>query len=290
MSNAIEIQNLCKHYPDFDLENVSFHIPQGICCGFVGPNGAGKTTTLKSMVGMTVKNGGSISLLGRPDGDWTVKEDIGVLFDQPYYQEDWTAMDVEKGLRLFYRNWNSRQYHSYLSRFGLKPTTKFKNYSRGMKMKLGLAANLSHDAKLLLLDEPTGGLDPVSRDEILDILRDYMVADNKTILFSTHITSDLDRIADMIVYISHGKVSYCGSKDEWIEKYCIVRGNSLPSAKRKYAIGLRENRIGYECLMELPYIGGLSSDTLTEQATIDDVIVYMERNSRNVENDETRLA
>ena len=199
MTQAIEIKNLCKHYPGFSLNNVSFNVPQGICCGFVGPNGAGKTTTLKAMLGMVHKTNGDIRLLGKPDGDISVKEELGVMFDQPYFQEDWTPLDIEKVMKPFYRNWDAGQYRKYFSRFNLDPKKKFKDFSRGMKMKLAFAINLSHNAKLLLLDEPTGGLDPVARDEILDIMREYLVNDEKTILFSTHITSDLERIADMIV-------------------------------------------------------------------------------------------
>jgi len=281
MGNAIEIKNLCKSYPGFALKNVSFSVPNGLCCGFVGPNGAGKTTTLKSMLGMTLKDSGEISLLGKPDNDLTAKEDLGVMFDQPYFQEDWTPLDVEKGIRPFYRSWDSGEYRGYLSRFELDPKKKFKDFSRGMKMKLAMAVHLSHNAKLLLLDEPTGGLDPVARDELLDIMREYMVKDERTVLFSTHITSDLERIADLIVYISNGEVSFCGEKDELKSGYCVVRGGKLPDDKRKYAIGAREHSNGYECLMAMENIGGLPPDTLTERATIDDVVVYMERRAKN---------
>lgn len=281
MNNAIEIKNLCKHYPGFALQNVSFQIPQGLCCGFVGPNGAGKTTTLKSILGMIPKEKGEIRLLGKADSDITIKEDIGVLFDQPYFQDDWTPLDIEKGIESFYPKWDRAQYHKYLSRFELDPKKKFKNFSRGMKMKLGMAVNLAHDTKLLLLDEPTGGLDPVARDEILDIMREYLIDENRTILFSTHITNDLERIADMIVYISHGTVSFCGEKDELLSKYCVVRGSSLPPEKAALAIGLRIHQSGFECLMELEHIGGLPPNTVTERPTIDDVIVYMERRSKN---------
>lgn len=280
MTNAIEITKLCKQYPGFALKNVSFTVPHGLCCGFVGPNGAGKTTTLKAMLGMISKDSGQIRLLGRNDDDVTAKEDIGVMFDQPYFQEDWTPMDIEKGIRPFYRKWDGKEYRRYLSRFELDPKKKFKDFSRGMKMKLAMAVHLSHDAKLLLLDEPTGGLDPVARDEILDIMREYMVKEERTILFSTHITSDLERIADMLVYISHGTVSYCGGKEELTDNYCIVRGGKLPEEKRKSVIGLREHANGYECLIPLEQIGGLPSDAVTEKATIDDVIVYFERSSK----------
>jgi ABC-2 type transport system ATP-binding protein len=281
MPYAIEIKNLCKQYPGFALRNVSFSVPQGLCCGFVGPNGAGKTTTLKTMLGMTLKDSGEIRLFGKPDNVVTAKEDIGVMFDQPYFQEDWTPQDIEKGIKPFYRGWNGGEYRKFLLRFGLDPKKKFKNFSRGMKMKLALAVHFSHEAKLLLLDEPTGGLDPVARDELLDIMREYMVADGRTILFSTHITGDLERIADLIVYISHGAISFCGEKDELTAGYCVVRGGKLPENKRKSAIGIRENDNGYECLMAVDNIGGLPSETVTERATIDDVVVYMERSSKN---------
>jgi len=282
MKNAIEIKNLYKQYPGFTLNNVSFSVPKGLCCGFVGPNGAGKTTTLKAMLGMVHKDAGEISLLDMPAGDAATKEKIGVMFDQPYFQEDWTPLDIEKGLSPFYANWDGNEYRKYLSRFGLDLNKKFKDFSRGMKMKLSMAVNLSYGAELLLLDEPTGGLDPVARDEMLDIMREYMLKDNRTILFSTHITSDLERIADMIVYISNGTISFCGEKDELVSKHCVVRGGKLPEEKRKHAIGLREHGNGYECLMEVEHIGGLSADAVTERATIDDVVVYMERRSRNV--------
>jgi ABC-2 type transport system ATP-binding protein len=280
-NNAIEIKGLCKQYPGFMLRNVSFNVPKGLCCGFVGPNGAGKTTTLKAMLGMIHKDKGEIRLLGKPEGDAATKEKVGVTFDQPYFQEDWTPLDIEKGLSPFYRDWDSNLYRGYLSRFELGLDKKFKDFSRGMKMKLSMAVNLSYNADMLLLDEPTGGLDPVARDEMLDIMREYMLQEDRTILFSTHITSDLERIADMIVYISHGEVSFCGDKDELISEHCVVRGGKLPKEKQKYAIGLREYKDGYECLMKVENIGGLPSDAVTERPTIDDVVVYMERGSKN---------
>ena len=282
MNNAIEVQNLCKIYPEFELNNISFSVPEGLCCGFVGPNGAGKTTTLRILAGMAFPDSGTVSLLGKANNNIPIKEEIGILFDQPYIPEDWTPLDLEKSLRPFYRSWDSSQYRNYLSRFELNPKKKFKNFSRGMKLKLAMAVHLSHNARLLLLDEVTGGLDPAARDELMDILREYLIPDNRTVLFSTHITSDLERIADTIVYISHGAISFCGTKDDLISSYCIVRGGKLPKEKRNAAIGLRESGSGYECLMSLADIGGLPYDSVTEQATIDDVIVYMERSAKNV--------
>lgn len=281
MNNAIEIHDLCKAYPGFTLKNVSFTVPEGICCGLVGPNGAGKSTVLRLMAGLAFPDSGDISLLGSSAQAPAIKEEIGILFDQPYYQEEWTPLDMERSLSPFYPGWDSGRYRDYLSRFGLDPRKKFKSLSRGMKQKLGLAFHLSRDTRLLLLDEPTGGLDPAARDELLDILREYLIPEHRTILFSTHITSDLERFADCIVYISGGAVSYSGDKEELVSRYCMVRGNVLPQEKEPDAIGLRQTDSGYECLMELARIGGLPPDAVTEPPTIADVIVYLERSRKN---------
>lgn len=208
MNDAVKVTNLTKRFKTFLLDGVSFSVPSGFICGFIGENGSGKTTTLKLMLEMIIKDGGYVEILRKPSGDVSLKESLGVLFDQPYFQEDWTLDYIEKAIRPFYRRWNSAEYCRYLQRFSLMPKQKFKTLSRGMKMKLGMAVALSHDANLLLLDEPTSGLDPVMRDEMLDILRDYMVEENRTVFFSTHITSDLDKIADYIVYIQNGRIAY----------------------------------------------------------------------------------
>lgn len=249
----------------------------------VGENGAGKTTTLKLILNMAIKDSGEVNILGQSNDNYQLKEELGVLFDQPYYQEDWTPIDIDKSMSLFYKNWNSAMFRDYLSRFSLNPKQKFKTLSRGMKMKLGLAAALSHNAKLLLLDEPTSGLDPVMRDEILDILRDYITAENKTVFFSTHITTDLERIADYIVYIFKGRIIYSGLKDELLEKYCIIRGgeDDLLKIDRNILIGCRKHYGGFEAMIDIESIGGLPSGVVTEKVTLDDIMIFMNRKGEN---------
>ncbi|MDR3238971.1 MAG: ABC transporter ATP-binding protein [Clostridiales bacterium] len=256
--NAIEVKGLQKSYNEFKLD-VSFSVPQGLVCGFIGRNGAGKTTTMKALLGMTIPDSGEAAILGKPYTDVSVKEEIGVLLDRPYFQEDWTALEVEKMLKPFYRAWSTELWEKYLDTFGLPKRQRFKTFSRGMKMKLGLSAALAHDAKLLLLDEPTGGLDPVVREEILDLMREYMLEESRTIFFSTHITSDLEKIADRVIFISGGKIIFDEEKDALRDKYCLVRGNR------------------YDTLMPLDKIGGLPSGTLTERPSLDDIVVYFER-------------
>jgi ABC-2 type transport system ATP-binding protein len=261
-TNAIEVKNLRKSFRGFTL-NASFTVPTGFVCGFIGKNGAGKTTTLKCLLGMIIPDSGEISILGKPISDVAVKSDLGVMFDQPYYQEDWTVKDIENVLRPYYPHWNSAAYHKYLDTFELPQRKKFKDFSRGMKMKLGLSAALAHDAKLLLLDEPTGGLDPVVREEMLDIMRDYLIDDTRSIFFSTHITSDLEKIADRIILISDGKIVFNDEKDALTDRYTLVRGNGLDELRRT------DN------------IGGLPPSVITEKPSLDDMMVYFERGKCN---------
>lgn len=279
MNNVIEISSLRKQYKNFLLNDISFSVPSGFVCGFIGENGAGKTTVLKLILGMAMKDGGSIKVFGKPADDVSLKEEIGVLFEQPYYQEDWTPVDIEKALRPFYRKWSSSAFHQYLERFSLDPKQKYQTMSRGMKMKLGMAVTLAHDAKLLLLDEPTSGLDPVGRNEMMEIFRDYMVKENRTIFFSTHITGDLEKIADYITYIKNGRILYSGLKDDFIEKYCLIRGGigDLPQSKRKQVFGLREHPSGFDGMIQTKDIAGFPASVITETVSLDDIMVRMSK-------------
>ncbi|MDR2888979.1 MAG: ABC transporter ATP-binding protein [Lachnospiraceae bacterium] len=283
--HAIEIRNLTKQYKDFRLEDLSFNVPDGFVCGFIGQNGAGKTTTLKLMLNMVIKDAGEIRLFDRPETDASVRDEIGVLLEQPFFQEDWNPAIVETVARSFYTRWDSTTYQRYLQRFGLDRQQKFKTLSRGMRMKLGLAIALSHDARLLLLDEPTVGLDPVARDEFMDILREYMTVEHRSIFFSTHMTDELEKIADYVVYIHQGRLVYSGIKDELTERFCLIRGGEgeLPPAKRAGIIGLREYAGGFEGMIAVADIGGFPSGVVTEMVSLSDIMIHM--NKKEVKTD-----
>lgn len=214
MANAIEITGLRKEYRDFSLKDISFTLPLGHIMGFVGQNGAGKTTTIRLILNMTARQSGSIQILGQDNilDEQKIKQDIAVVFDDTFFAESWKVSEVEKAIQGFYDKWDSALYHNHVKEFNLPIDKRVKELSRGMKMKLMLAVAMSHEAKLLILDEPTSGIDPVARDELLDILRTYVADGQKSIFFSTHITTDLQKIADYISIIHNGSIVYTGTE------------------------------------------------------------------------------
>ena len=256
-------------------------MPKGYIIGFIGANGAGKTTTIKLILNMIKRDSGEIKVFGLDNirEEERIKEQIGVVFDECYYLEDWTLNDVEKAVSMFYKNWNSSIYEKYLKEFNLARDKKVKDLSRGMRMKLMIAVAFSHEAKLLILDEPTSGLDPVARDEFLDILRDYIEDEEKSVIFSSHITSDIEKIADYITYINNGKIIFTGEKDEFLEKYCIIKGGKedITESQKKEIIGLIMHSTGFEGLIELKKAVGFSSKVIIEKASLDEIMIYMNK-------------
>ena len=281
MNNVLEINNITKDYKKFKIDNISFNLPKGYIMGFIGANGAGKTTTIKLILNMIKRDSGEIKVFGLDNirEEERIKEQIGVVFDEFYYLEDWTLNDVEKAVSMFYKNWNSSIYEKYLKEFNLARDKKVKDLSRGMRMKLMIAVAFSHEAKLLILDEPTSGLDPVARDEFLDILRDYIEDEEKSVIFSSHITSDIEKIADYITYINNGKIIFTGEKDEFLEKYCIIKGGKedITESQKKEIIGLRIHSTGFEGLIELKKAVGFSSKVIIEKASLDEIMIYMNK-------------
>jgi ABC-2 type transport system ATP-binding protein len=225
MENVLEIKNLTKRYEQFTLDNVNLSLPKGCIMGFVGENGAGKSTTIKLILNLIRKNDGTVRIMGLDNikDDNIIKEDIGVVFDESNFPDDMRIKDINKVMKNIYKKWDESLFTSYLSKFSL-PTTKIvKEFSRGMKMKLSLAVALSHHAKLLILDEATSGLDPIVRDEILDEFLDFIQDEEHSIFISSHIISDLEKIADYITFIHKGKIVFSESKDNLLSNYGILK-------------------------------------------------------------------
>ncbi|HWS30237.1 MAG TPA: ABC transporter ATP-binding protein [Clostridia bacterium] len=286
MHNILEVKNLNKSYKEFALKNVSFALPQGYIMGFVGPNGAGKTTAIKSILNMVGYEAGEIVLFGKntKDRDAMLNDRVGVVMDAPFYVNDWTAADVEKAVAPFYTKWDASKFDGLLRRFNISRTKKLKELSRGMKMKLMAAVALSHAAQLLILDEPTSGLDPVARDELCDLLLEFVENEQNAVLFSTHITSDLEKIADYISFILNGEIVFTGLKEELMEKYALLKGGKkeLQQLQKGLLIGLREYATGFEAVAETAKLRELPRGVSTEGVSLEELIVFMNKEAKNL--------
>jgi ABC-2 type transport system ATP-binding protein len=284
MNNILEIINLSKIYNGFSLNNISFSLPKGYIMGLVGPNGAGKTTTIKLILNMIKKTNGEIKIFGLDNitNESKIKESIGAVFDSNFFVEDWTINSIGKSIGMFYNNWSNTTFRLMLKKFSLNPNKKVKELSKGMQMKLMLACAFSHDANLLILDEPTSGLDPVARDELLDILSEYISDGERSVLFSTHITSDLEKIADYITFINTGSLFYTGSKDEFVDSFRIIKGgkNEISTEQEKRIIGMRTFPTGFEGLIKIDYIKYFKN-VICEPVTIDDIIIFITKGGIN---------
>lgn len=223
MNNALSISGLTKTYKDFVLDGVSFSVPSGSIVGLIGENGAGKSTTINAILGLIQKEAGNITVLGKEQLDNKTKEQVGVVFDGSNYPEILSPRRLNRVLENIYHSWDEQTFLGLLKKLSLPIDKPIKQYSRGMKMKLAISAALSHNSKLLILDEATSGLDPVIRDDILDILLDFVQDEEHSILISSHITTDLEKIADYIVFIHEGKVVFSKPKDELTEQYGIIK-------------------------------------------------------------------
>lgn len=255
MSNyALKIENITKKYDDFLLDKVSFNVPKGNIVGLIGENGAGKSTTLNSMLDIIERDSGDVYILdsekNRISND--IREKIGVVFDGNNFPEDLTSQKLNNVLKTIYSNWEEKKFYELLEKFSLPKNKKVKKFSKGMKMKLSISVALSHKAQLLILDEATSGLDPVVRDDILDILLDFVQEENNSILMSSHITSDLEKIADYIVFIHKGKVIFEETKDNLIYNYGIIKCKlkEFNDIEKKDIIRYRKMDYGYEILIK----------------------------------------
>lgn len=257
MENILEIKNLSKKYKGFELKNVNIKLPKGMIMGFIGENGAGKTTTIKSILNIINRDSGEIKIFGldNKENERKIKEDIGVVLDDSFLSEYLNPSDINKIMKNIYKNWDEKLYFKYIEDFKLPKEKISKEYSSGMKMKLKIAVALAHHPKLLILDEPTSGLDPVARNEILDIFQEFIQDENKGIFVSSHITSDLEHIADYITFINNGEIIFIKTRDELLENYGIVKCSEEQFKKidKKDYIKYKKNRYEYDVLIEDKY-------------------------------------
>ena len=279
MENAIEVKHLSKHYKDFTLEDISLHVPAGSVLGLVGENGAGKSTFIKSLVGLLSSDYETLNLLGKDmkSEETSIKEDIAVIFDTTHYNLQFHPMFIGKLLSKVYVNWNTETYVSYLKKFHLPPKKKLKEFSKGMKMKLEFAIAFSHDPKLLILDEATSGLDPIFRDEILDIIREFTEEENHTVLMSSHITSDLDKIADYIAFIHQGKLLFVKTYDDIRENYGIINcgKETLDMLHKDDIVAIQKEVYGYKVMVKNRLeLQNKIRDLDMERASVEDVMLF----------------
>jgi ABC-2 type transport system ATP-binding protein len=280
MENILSVKNLSKSYKGFTLNNISFNVPKGYIMGLIGPNGAGKSTTIKLIMNLVKRNSGSINIFGLDNikHEREIKQRIGFVYDENYFYDDLNLIEMKNIIKRFYKNWDDEVFNKYMADFKLPLKKNIKQLSKGMKMKYSLGIALSHNAEFIIMDEPTSGLDPVFRSEMLDILYSLIQDENKAILFSTHITTDLEKIADYITFLNSGEIVFSDTKDSILETYKIIKGdkNLLTSDIKDYLIGITENSFGFEGLTNnVEAIRKLTkNDVLVENATLDDIIVF----------------
>lgn len=282
MDYALQINDLCKSYKNtsFKLQNVSIQIPKGSIMGFVGKNGAGKSTTINTILNILHKDSGEVNFFGNEmtDNSISIRNDIGVVFDAINFSGELTPKKLEKVLNDIYKNWEPNLFFSYLTRFGIPKDKKIKTFSRGMTMKLSISVALSHKAKLLILDEATAGLDPVVREEILDVFLEFVENEENSILISSHISSDLEKISDYITFIDNGKIILAEKKDTLIYEYGIARmkQSDFNNLHKSEYLAYRKRGLQFEALVqnrsafakEYPSI-------LVDNATIDEILALL---------------
>ena len=277
MTDKILAKNLAKDYDKFKLGPNDFAIKKGFVTGFIGKNGMGKTTTIKALLSL-INYDGEIFLDGEKIEDLTYLQDVGLVMDDSFLGKDWTLDLVDQAMDIGYDRWDSKTYYAYLDKFGLEREKKVCELSRGMKIKLMLAIALSHDAKILILDEPTSGLDPAMRDELVDMILDFMENEDHTVLFSTHITQDLDRIADYIVFIDQGKIIFEGLKDDFYDKFLLIKGglDDYERIKNIKILGQKKTKVNFEALV-LREEYREDASLVAEVPTIDQIMIYYGR-------------
>ena len=278
MKDILRVKNLNKSYKNFSLTDVSFSLSEGCITGFIGINGAGKTTTLRTILNLAKKDSGNIQFFGldMDKNEQQIKNRIGVVLDDGCFYEELSMAEMKSILASAYTDWSEQDFKHYMDMFSLDPKKKINTLSKGMKMKYALTLALSHNAELLIMDEPTSGLDPLSRSQLLNVLNDYMENGGKGVLFSTHITSDLDKIADMLIMIHNGRIVFQEEKDFLLDNYRIIKGDKklLTANIRQLFLNITETAFGFTGVTRhaarvQPYL----PDAITERPTIEDIML-----------------
>ena len=280
MNNVIEIKDLSKTYDKFKLDDINLNIPKGIIVGLIGENGAGKTTLIKSILNLINIDSGDIKIFGKSnkESDAIIKEDIGIVLDNMFFPEILNAKDINLIMKDIYKNWDSDLYFNYLEKFDIPLSKKIKDLSIGMRKKLEIITALVHKPKILILDEPTSGLDPVVRDEILDMFLEFIQDESNTILLSSHITSDLEHIADRIVFIDHGKLIMDNDKDEILDNYGILKckKDDFKNISKEDIISYKTGKYEYQVLVSnRSKIKRKYKDYVIDKITLDELMVLI---------------
>ncbi len=284
-SYVIELKNVKKDYGDFVLDNISFSVPTGSVCGFIGQNGAGKTTTIQIILDAIKRDGGEVYVFGKniDEGMAELKEDIGVVFDEMGFHDFLTPKQINTVMKNIYKNWDADAFFGYLKKFSLPVKKECGKFSRGMRMKLQIATAMSHKAKLLIMDEPTSGLDPIVRNEIIQIFREFVIDEEHSILLSSHITSDLEKIADEVVFIDAGKVILSGNKDEIIENHGILRcrKDDVGKISRSLIVDTDVSSMGAEILVnDKKAASKLYPEMVIDDAGLEQIMIHYVNSSK----------
>ena len=282
MSNILEVSGLNKSYQNFSLTDVSFTLPEDCITGFIGINGAGKTTTLRTILGLAQKTSGTIKIFGKDieDNERELKDRIGVVMDEGYFYNELSLAEMKSIIAPAYTKWSERDYKDYMERFSLNPRQEISTLSKGMRMKFALTLALSHKADLLIMDEPTSGLDPLVRSQLLAIMADYMKPGGKGVFFSTHITSDLDKTADMLILINNGKILFEQEKDDLLYNYRLVKGDVkyLSDENKKLFLNIKTTDFGFTGVTKrISEVQKSIPGILIEKSSIEDIMLgYIE--------------
>ncbi len=276
MEYSLKMENVTKEYKSFKLDHININLPKGCIMGFIGENGAGKTTTIKLILDLINRDDGTITILGKDNKTEmnSIKENVGVVLDESSFPENLNAKDINNILKKTYKTWDENKFFKLLDKFSILHDKSIKDYSRGMKMKLSIAVSLSHDSKILIMDEATSGLDPIIREEIIDTFLEFIQDESNSIFISSHIISDLEKICDYITFIHNGKIVFSELKDDLLDNYGILKCSEeeLKNIDKSIIKGIRRNKFGIEALV---FKNKISGSYVIDKASIEDIMIFI---------------